>query len=51
MELLEFRHFLYFVVCLSDTHERNVAVQRLALLLRLREIRGSNLGTETGYPD
>jgi hypothetical protein len=50
MDSLEFRHFLYFVVCFSNTHERNVAVERLALLLRLRKIRGSNLGTETWYP-
>jgi hypothetical protein len=29
----------------------NVVVERLALFLRIREVTGSNLGPETGYPD
>jgi hypothetical protein len=29
----------------------NVMVEWLALLLRIREVPGSNLGPETGYPD
>jgi hypothetical protein len=29
----------------------NVVVKWLTLLLRIREIQSSNLGTETGYPD
>jgi hypothetical protein len=29
----------------------NMAVEWLALLLRIREFPGSNLGPETGYPD
>jgi hypothetical protein len=29
----------------------NVAVDRVALLFRVREVLGSNLGLETAYPD
>jgi hypothetical protein len=29
----------------------NVVVERLTLLLRIRDVPGSNLGLETGYPD
>jgi hypothetical protein len=34
-------------------HERgpNVVVEWLTLLLRIREVPGTNLGSETGYPD
>jgi hypothetical protein len=34
-----------------ETMRRNVAVNRLTLQLRIREISGSNLGAETGYPE
>jgi hypothetical protein len=29
----------------------NVVVERLTLLLHIREVPGSNLGPKTGYPD
>jgi hypothetical protein len=29
----------------------NIAAESLALLRRIQEISGSNLGTETSYPD
>jgi hypothetical protein len=29
----------------------NIVVERLTFLLRIREVTGSNLGLETGYPD
>jgi hypothetical protein len=40
----------------SDTNTEgeqtpNVASDWLVLLLRIREVSGSNLGPETGYPD
>jgi hypothetical protein len=31
--------------------EQNVAVQWLALLFRIREVWGSNIGSESGCPD
>jgi hypothetical protein len=38
-------------VCIYHKCLPNVAVQWLTLLLRMREVSGSNLGPETGYPD
>jgi hypothetical protein len=38
-------------VCMYHKYLPNVAVQWLTLLHRIREISGSNLGLETGYPD
>jgi hypothetical protein len=35
---------------MKTTHALNVVVEWLTLLLRIREVSGSNLGTET-YPD
>jgi hypothetical protein len=34
-----------------DAVSPNVVVEWLAFLLRIREVPGSNLGPETGYPD
>jgi hypothetical protein len=35
----------------DETHTLNVVLEWLTLLLRIREIPGPNLGTETGYTD
>jgi hypothetical protein len=34
-----------------ETFSPNVVLERLALLLRIREVPGLNFGPETGYPD
>jgi hypothetical protein len=34
-----------------EPEKLNVVVERLALLLHIQEVLGSNLGLETGYPD
>jgi hypothetical protein len=34
----------------SEFFALKVAAERLALLLRIQEVQGSNLGPETGYP-
>jgi hypothetical protein len=34
-----------------DTERPNVVVEWLTLLLRIREVQGSNLGPETVYPE
>jgi hypothetical protein len=35
----------------SDSGQRLVAVEWLALMLHISEVSGSNLGLETGYPE
>jgi hypothetical protein len=37
--------------CYQTSVGPNVIVEWLALVLCIREVPGSNLGTETGYPD
>jgi hypothetical protein len=34
-----------------DSHSPNIVIAWLTLLLRIREVLGSNLDPETGYPD
>jgi len=34
-----------------STFTPNVVIEWLTILLRIREVPGSNLGPETGYPD
>jgi hypothetical protein len=38
-------------VCYDEESRRTADSSGLALLLRIRELPGSNLGPETGYPD
>jgi hypothetical protein len=42
----EWRNIITFYI-----QKQNVTVEELELLHRIREIPGSNLGTETYYPD
>jgi hypothetical protein len=48
---------LYFGKDSKGTREKgekalpNIVVEWLALLVRIREVPGSNLGLQTGYPD
>jgi hypothetical protein len=35
----------------ANTHAPNVVLEWLTVLLRIREVLGSNLDTETGHPD
>jgi hypothetical protein len=58
--LSQFNPFLIYIPYFSKTHFNvtpiytwllNVAVEWLTLLVRVREVPGSNLGPETGSPD
>jgi hypothetical protein len=42
---------MYFMYLLYYRRLLNFVVEWLALLLRIREVPASNLGSETGYPD
>jgi hypothetical protein len=45
---------LYYKELMKETDINlglNVVIEWLAFLLRIREVPGSNLGPETGYPD
>jgi hypothetical protein len=43
--------FFSGILCEKLSMKPKVVVELLTLLLRTREIRNSNLGPETGYPD
>jgi hypothetical protein len=42
---------VYRVKSSTESSKLNSQVERAALLLHIREIRGSDIGPKTGYPD
>jgi hypothetical protein len=50
-KLLSLYGNLWFVTVFTRDHLPNVVVEWLTLLLRIREVLCSDLGSETGHPD